>query len=94
VAGASCFCSGVRWETWGSDEVVVIPGGPAHIELWVGSEPERIKAATLDDTILFPPDYPTFAPVTLALGLIRSNATPMPEVEAFYDNVVVTTPSR
>jgi hypothetical protein len=78
-----------RWEHY---EVVVVPSDPAHVELWVGSDANKAKVAQLDETIALPSASPTFAPVILALGLTRSNAAPMPEVEAFYDNLVVTSP--
>jgi hypothetical protein len=87
--GALLTAPNNRWEHY---EVVVVPGNPAHFELWVGTGPNKTKAATTDDTIAFPPDNTKFAPVIVTLGLLRSNVTPMPEVEAFYDNVVVTPP--
>ena len=31
-----------------------------------------------------------FSPTFVEVGLTRSNVGPMPEVEAYYDNVVVT----
>lgn len=73
-----------RWEHY---EVVVIPGDPAHFELWIGTPPVKVVDDTVKVTL---PEGGTLSPTFVEIGFSRSNAGPMPAIEVYYDNVVVT----
>jgi hypothetical protein len=70
---------------WEHYEVVVVPGDPAHFELWIGVPPVKIA----EDTATLP-EAGTRSPTYVEIGFTRSNVGPMPAIEAYYDNVVVT----
>ena len=58
-----------------------------NFELWVGSPPVQIAQDNASVTF---PNGGTFSPTFVEIGFSRSNAGPMPAIEAYYDNVVVT----
>jgi hypothetical protein len=76
-----------RWEHY---EVVMSPGPPTHYEFYVGVPPAKIGENTFASIPV--PNDAGFSPTYVEIGFTRSNVGPMPELEGYYDNVLVTSP--
>lgn len=75
-----------KWEHY---EIVVVPGNPMKVELWIGTAPLMMKRAELS----FDSNDAGFSPTYAELGFEKLNADkPAPTIEAYFDNYVMTAP--